>query len=79
MSTWYPIKTAPKDGTNVELALKWSDGAYSFAFGSWWVNIWASYSHKQSFCSTPVPIDPEPTHWRPEPKPPEAEDEKPNS
>lgn len=64
MSAWQPIKTAPKDGSHVQL---WRDdiqftGYYSgFRGGSWIINA----------PGLPV-IDPLPTHWQPLPPPPES-------
>lgn len=69
---WQPIKTAPKDGTEV---LIWLAAPYSRIEKARWYTPWANW---QAGC---LPIDPVrdemhgigsavPTHWRPLPAPP---------
>ena len=58
VSPWFPIETAPKDGTRV---LLYGFDGYEAIFGVWnkqWV--WADYLSNRS----------QPTHWMPSPEPP---------
>jgi hypothetical protein len=60
---WEPIETAPKDGTDILVALHlWNDPTkpHTFEVVAWDGEEWASDSY---------PVYP-PTHWRPLPKPP---------
>lgn len=66
MRNWQPIKTAPKDGTNIIVYRPSFDGRYIPQVGmDWWFKTnsgdmtWAK--------SRP---DTQPTHWMPFPEPP---------
>jgi len=56
---WKPIKTAPKDGTVIQLWTE-ADGWLPFMYwgGDGWVSKYLTWSGQ------------EPTHWMEEPKPP---------
>lgn len=72
MNNWQPIKTAPKDGTSVIIAVPHNDPsgfvvgeAYcNERRGGWW---WANLSYDDDYAD---PIRQAPTHWMPLPKPP---------
>lgn len=64
MSDWFPIETAPKDGTEKVLVI---DGA-----GGMWVASWSEPDEAwEIICGAFVH---EPTHWIPLPKPPYQEE-----
>jgi hypothetical protein len=54
MSTWQPIETAPKDGTEI---LAWDGDQHIVA---WFDGDWRFSDDRQCF----------PTHWQPLPAPP---------
>ena len=66
---WYPIETAPLDGTKVDLWTEYGARAVdqSYSIHKWWNGRpvgpleWGPYDERP----------PEPTHWRPIPPPPD--------
>jgi len=86
-SSWQPIKTAPKDGTEI-MAIFCNDYGYQekpTIYGPWtaayrrgkWMGSWdgANVIESQSDFGTDYKqTDLDPTHWQPMPKPPNATD-----
>ena len=65
--SWQPIETAPKDGTQIIIAVAGDEYEPSWA---WW-----SDRHRAWFIPhTSIAYQMEPTHWMPLPPPPEAKD-----
>lgn len=63
---WQPIKTAPRDETEILLA----DPSGSFEVGYWYADGWVSWEGLPD--AEPDWIYWEPTHWMPLPEPPET-------
>lgn len=74
VTKWRPIKTAPKDGTGVDLWVVEDNGASGRVPDAWydpkikkWVSITIQVkdSHFEAY-----PVEGTPTHWMPTPAPP---------
>ena len=64
---WWPIETAPKDGTDILLSAWEEDGSYWNATGSWWIDRFFFF---YSSLDDPVLLCFTPTHWMHLPEPP---------
>ena len=69
---WLPIESAPKDGTNVLLLIKWSEIPLigHFSHNRWWGDTEHYETSCSSYCyggSPSTATGTEPTHWQPLP------------
>lgn len=69
---WLPIESAPKDGTNVLLLIKWSETPLigHFSHNRWWGDTEHYETSCSSYCyggSPSTATGTEPTHWQPLP------------
>jgi hypothetical protein len=71
-SGWLPIETAPRDGTDVDLWIKFEDIQMRL-IDCWWCPDAQSWYHPD-MCGEPSKLDDcTPTHWMPIPKAPEVQ------
>jgi|TARA_Y100000310_G_C20680667_1_gene815755 hypothetical protein len=70
---WHPIKTAPRDGTDILVARTDPDGGEWHAVAQWWVDNWFFMYGAHRQLPAPLILCFEPTHWQhlPRPVPPE--------
>lgn len=70
---WQPIETAPKDGTQVLLYVAEYEpplfvGSFTYTeLSKDHEDYWEGWSFAEEILSNHVDIEPEPTHWMPEP------------